>query len=154
MKRVISILLVILIAIFAFASVTGALAASPKTQQVTIKTKDANTGKAIGSVKVKIYEVYTEGTCYFHFDPATGEVVDDGCTSKQVTKYVKTIKTNASGVKTIDLEPGDYKVVAYGPDPYFDKTKKFTVESGNNKTVTIKLTDTEYIQGEPGIRYN
>lgn len=154
MKRIISILLVTLIAIFAFASITGALAASPKAQQVTIKTKDAETGKAIGSVKVKIYEVYMESTFSMHYDRATGQWVDDGGTTKEVTKYLKTIKTNASGVKTIDLEPGTYKAVAYGPDPYFDKTKKFTVESGSNKTVTIKLTDTEYIQGEPGIRCN
>lgn len=134
MRRIISVLLAALLAFLVLAPAAGALADSAATQKVKIKTVDSESGKAACSVKVKIYQVT---------NPAKG-----------TAKYLMTVRTDSKGIRTVDLKPGTYRIVAAAGaydvcDPahpetdyrycFLEKTKQITVEEGKNKTVTLKL---------------
>ena len=134
MRRIISVLLAALLVFLVMASAAGALAASAATRKVKIKAMDSETGNAVCSVKVKIYQVT---------NPAKG-----------TTKYLMTVRTDSKGIRTVDLEPGTYRIVAVAGAAdvldsfipgrttrfyFLEKTKQITVEEGKDKTVTLKL---------------
>ncbi len=132
MRRIISVLLAALLVFLVMASAAGALAASAATRKVKIKAVDSETGNAVCSVKVKIYQVT---------NPAKG-----------TTKYLMTVRTDSKGIRTVDLAPGTYRIVAVAGAAdvtfipgrttrfyFLEKTKQITVEEGKDKTVTLKL---------------
>ena len=92
MRRIISVLLAALLVFLVMASAAGALAASAATRKVKIKAVDSETGNAVCSVKVKIYQVT---------NPAKG-----------TTKYLMTVRTDSKGIRNVDLAPGTYRIVA------------------------------------------
>ena len=125
--------------------------ADTKKQTVTITVKDASSGKVIPNAEVIIY-------VYARYQDITGDY--DGTPTPEspfdTTGHIEsspdwvlclhsTVKTNSKGVVTASLEPGYYKLVAKATKPrtgaaygYQNTSKKLTVQSGKNASVTIK----------------
>ena len=122
MKRIVSILLVVLMAFLVLAPATNAMAATKK-ESVKIVTRDPYTSKVMGSIKVQIYKItkYKDGGV--GYDP------------------VKTIKTNSKGTYTVSLQPGTYEfTVLSAPKGYgTDNTKKVTIKAGSKPTVYVSV---------------
>ena len=87
-----------------------------------VTTKDAATGKALGSVKVDIVLVKK---------------------TKSGTKYetVKSVKTDSKGNKSVKVKPGSYEIrVKKVPSGYYaEGTGKATVKGGKSASASIKI---------------
>ena len=87
-----------------------------------VTTKDAATGKALGSVKVDIVLVKK---------------------TKSGTKYetVKSVKTDSKGNKSVKVKPGTYEIrVKKVPSGYYaEGTGKATVKGGKSASTSIKI---------------